>query len=228
MDIRKPKIEPSDGKTTRLDDLTGGGDHSARFIVGAVATADAKMIIPPAIQGKLSALGKKYNLPFDLSNIGMDGKMADNVKAMRRIADMVSADSKLLPEMMKQIKRLLKAEIKLVEFHKNLVSEALKHQEKIDKATADIFLQMAGYQSRSTKLEHRTNARNAIKEKRTQAYTNHYQNTVFASEAEIIDAEYELLASNGRILKESNLERMNLNSERRNRINDYVQSAYRD
>jgi hypothetical protein len=222
MDIRKPKAETKEAKSAAKQGNQG------QFKSGTIQTADAKLILPPAIQGKLTSLGKKYNLPFDLSNIGLDGKMADNVKALRKIADMVAADSKLLPEMMKQIKRLMKAEIKLVDFHKSLVSEAIKHQEKIDKATADIFLAMAGYQSRSTKLEHRTNARNAIKEKRTQAYTNHYQNTVFASEAEIIDAEYELLASNGRILKESNLERMNLNSERRNRINDYVQLAYRD
>lgn len=222
MDIRKPKAE------TKSKSNSTSNKQENQFKAGTIQTADAKLILPPAIQGKLTSLGKKYNLPFDLSNIGLDGKMAGNVKALRKIADMVAADSKLLPEMMKQIKRLMKAEIKLVEFHKNLVSEALKHQEKIDKATADIFLAMAGYQSRSTKLEHRTNARNAIKEKRTQAYTNHDQNTVFASEAEIIDAEYELLASNNRILKESRLERANLTSERRNRINDYVQSAYRD
>jgi hypothetical protein len=221
MEIRKPKsTETKEAKST--------AKQGNQFKSGTIQTADAKLILPPAIQGKLTSLGKKYNLPFDLSNIALDGKMADNVKAMRKIADMVSADSKLLPEMLKQIKRLMRAEIKLVEFHKNLVAEAIKHQEKIDKATADIFLAMAGYQSRSTKLEHRANARNAIKEKRTQAYTTHYQNTVFASEAEIIDAEYELLASNNRILKESRLERANLTSERRNRINDYVQSAYRD
>lgn len=222
MDIRKPKAETKETKSASKQ------GSSNQFKAGIIQTADAKLILPPAIQGKLTSLGKKYNLPFDLSNIGLDGKMADNVKAMRKIADMVSADSKLLPEMMKQIKRLMKAEIKLVDFHKNLVAEAIKHQEKIDKTTADIFLAMAGYQSRSTKLEHRTNARSAIKEKRTQAYTNYYQSTVFASEAEIIDAEYELLASNNRILKESRLERSNLNSERRSRINDYVQSAYRD
>lgn len=223
MDIRKPKST----ETKELKPAPKQGNQN-QFKAGTIQTADAKLIIPPAIQIKLTSLGKKYNLPFDLSNIALDGKMADNVKAMRKIADMVSADSKLLPEMLKQIKRLMKAEIKLVEFHKNLVTEAIKHQEKIDRTTADIFLQMAGYQSRSTKLEHRTNARNAIKEKRTQAYSNYYQNTVFASEAEIIDAEYELLASNNRILKESRLERANLTSERRNRINDYVQSAYRD
>lgn len=223
MDIRKPK-------STETKEPKSGAKQGSQnqFKAGTIQTADAKLIIPPAIQIKLTSLGKKYNLPFDLSSIALDGKMADNVKAMRKIADMVSADSKLLPEMLKQIKRLMKAEIKLVEFHKTLVTEAIKHQEKIDRTTADIFLQMAGYQSRSTKLEHRTNARNAIKEKRTQAYTNYYQNTVFASEAEIIDAEYELLASNNRILKESKLERANLTSERRNRINDYVRSAYRD
>src|SRR3569832_101476 len=223
MDIRRPK---STG--TKEVKSTAKQESQNQFKAGTIQTADTKLILPPAIQGKLTSLGKKYNLPFDLANIGLEGKMADNVKAMRKIADMVSADSKLLPEMLKQIKRLMKAEIKLVDFHKNLVSEAIKHQEKIDKATADIFLQMAGYQSRSTKLEHRTSARNAIKEKRTQAYTNHYQNTVFTTETEKKEAEYELLASNNRILKESSLERMNLNSERRNRINDYVQSAYRD
>jgi hypothetical protein len=152
--------------------------------------------------------------------------MADNVKALRTIVDMVTGDSKLLPEMLKLIKQLMNAEIKLAQFHRGVVTASLKHQKKIDKYTADIFLKMAGYGAKATKLEHRTNVRNQLKERKTTAYANYYQNTVYGAEAEIIDSEFETLASNKRILKESKQEQLKLDSERKQKINQYVQSAY--
>lgn len=110
MDLGKPK-----SKTNTSGEST---DQDVKFKAGVVKTSDAKILIPPAIQSKLTALGSKYGVPFDLANIALDGKMAGNVKAIRKIADMVTADSKLLPEMFKQIRRLMGAEIKLAQFHK--------------------------------------------------------------------------------------------------------------
>lgn len=220
MDIRKTS------KSTKSKSVNSQDTQSNQFKSGMVQTADAKLMLPPAIQGKLSTLSQKYGLSFDLSNIGLDGKMAENVKAMRQVADMVTGDSKLLPEMMKQIRRLLRAEIKLAQFHKLVVKESIKHQEKLDKQTADIFLAMAGYQAKSTKLEHRTNVRNQLKEKRTQAYSAHYQNSVFGAESEIIDAEFAVLESNRKILTGSKTKRIELDSERKQKIDAYVQSAF--
>jgi hypothetical protein len=222
MDIRKPSQQPQQQTVQPVNQQK----ETNKFKAGVVNTADAKLILPPAIQQKLTALTTKYGIPFDLSNIGLDGKMADNVKALRTIVDMVTGDSKLLPEMLKLIKQLMNAEIKLAQFHRGVVTASLKHQKKIDKYTADIFLKMAGYGAKATKLEHRTNVRNQLKERRTAAYGNYYQNTVYGAEAEIIDSEFETLASNKRILKESKQERIKLDSERKQKINQYVQSAY--
>jgi hypothetical protein len=221
MDIRKPEQETV--KHQQSDSAV-----KAKFKAGVIQTADAKVMLPPAVQTKLTALTSKYGIPFDLSNIGLDGKMADNVKAMRKVVDMVEGDSKLLPEMLKLIRRLMKAEIKLAQFHRAVTTAAVKHQEKIDKYTADIFLKMAGYGAKATKLEHRTNVRNQIKEKRTQAYAEHYQNSVYGTESQIIDAEFEQLAADNKILAESKTKRMELNSGRKQKINEYVQSAYQD
>lgn len=222
MDIRK-----TEEKTTAKATLKTN-DSANQFKSGVVQTADAKLMLPPAIQGKLTAIGTKYGVPFDLSNIGLDGKMAENVKALRTIADMATADSKLLPEMMKLIRQLFRAEIKLAQFHKLVTKASIKHQEKLDKQTADIFLAMAGYQAKSTKLEHRTNVRNQLKEKRTQAYSNYYQDSVFGAESEIIDAEFSLLESNRKILTSSKTKRLELNNERKQKIDAYVQSAFTD
>jgi hypothetical protein len=221
MDIRKPTETNTSIEQTPKE-------SPDKFKVGVVKTADAKTIIPPAIQGKLTELGNKYGLPFDLANIGLDGQMATNVKAIRKIADMVEGDSKLLPEMLKQIKRLMKAEIKLAQFHKLVVKAAIHHQEKLDKETADIFLAMAGYKASSTKLEHRTNLRNQLKEKRTEAYKNYYTNTVYAEESKLIDVEFEVLESNRKILNASRNQRVTFNNERKQKIEEYVQSAYQD
>ncbi len=222
MDIRKPNQQPQQ-QTTQP---TNPQKETNKFKAGAINTADAKLMLPPAVQQKMTALTAKYGIPFDLSNIGLDGEMADNVKALRTIVDMVTGDSKLLPEMLKLIKQLMNAEIKLAQFHRGVVTASLKHQKKIDKYTADIFLKMAGYQSKATKLEHRTNVRNQLKERRTNAYANYYQDIVYGAEAEIIDSEFETLASNNRILKESKQERLKLDSDRKQKINQYVQSAY--
>jgi hypothetical protein len=222
MDIRKQDLK---SKTTTSLEST---KEQVKFKAGVVQTADAKILIPPAIQSKLTALGSKYGVPFDLANIALDGKMAENVKAIRKIADMVTADSKLLPEMLRQVRRLMRAEIKLAQFHKLLTKAAIQHGEKLDKETAEIFLAMAGYKSRTTKLEHRTNVRNQLKEKRTAAYVNYYDKTVYGEECKLIDVEFEVLESNKKILTEGKAERIKLSGERQQKIADYVLSAYKD
>lgn len=221
MDIRKPTtIDTQSSKAKKEANVT--------YTSGTVTTADAKLILPPAIQGKLSALTQKYGIPFDLSNIGLNGKMADNIKAMRKITEMVEGDSKLLPEMLKLIKRLMKSEISLAKFHRGCVTASLKHQEKLDKVTSDIFLKMAGYGQKSIKREHRTNVRNQIIEKRTAAYSDYYQSTVYGEESKIIDVEFETLASNKRILSESKTQQVKFNAERKKKVTDYVNSAFAD
>ena len=198
------------------------------FAAGTVLTANASEMLPEFVQFKIKALTTKYGIPFDLDNIGLNGDMAEKVKALRKITEMVEQNSKLLPEMLKLVKRLLRAEIKLAQFHRGVTTAALKHQEKLDKFTADIFLKMAGYQSKSAKLEHRTNVRSKLVAKRTQAYSNHYNNTVYGEESKIIDAEFEVLESNKKILSASKTKVANFNAERKQKINEYVESAFAD
>lgn len=222
MDIRKPQQS-----TDQTQSSQQSSQGETKFKTGVLQTADAKLMLPPAVQGKLSALTAKYGIPFDLSNIGLDGKMADNVKALRTIVQMVEGDSKLLPEMLKLIKKLLKAEISLAKFHRGCVTASLQHQEKLDKVSSDILLKMCGYEQKSKKLTHRTNLRVELKEKRTTAYNNYYTNSVFGEESRIIDVEYETLASNQKILSESKQERIKLEADRKQKLSEYVQSAYR-
>lgn len=229
MDIRKPKestkkTQEKSSKPVKNSTAT----ESANYKAGTLQTADAKLMLPPAIQGKLSALSTKYGIPFDLSNVALDGKMAENIKAMRKIVEMVEGDSKLLPEMLKLIKRLMKAEISLAKFHRGCVTASLKHQEKLDKVTADIFLKMAGYQQKASKREHRANVRNQIIEKRTQAYSDYYQDTVYGEESKIVDVEFEVLASNKKILSEGKTQQIKFNAERKQKISEYVKSAFTD
>jgi CRISPR/Cas system-associated endoribonuclease Cas2 len=68
--------------------------------------------------------------------------------------------------------------------------------------------------------------RNNLKQKRTEAYGNHYQNSVYGAESQIIDVEFELLESNRKILTDSKLEKSRLGTERKQRIQEYVRSAY--
>lgn len=226
MDIRKPQDQNSSAKNQQSNSQEASKKEA--FKAGVIQTADAKVMLPPAIQSKLSALTSKYGIPIDLSNIGLDGKMAENVKAVRSIVEMIEGDSKLLPEMFKLIRRLMKAEIKLAQFHKLVTREAIKHQQKLDKHTADIFLAMSGYQSKAVKLEHRTNVRNQLKEKRTEAYANYYNNSVYGEESKIIDVEYEVLESNKKILSASKTQQINFNAQRKQKVQQYVDSAFAD
>jgi hypothetical protein len=141
---------------------------------------------------------------------------------------MVEGDSKLLPEMMKLIRRLFKAEIKLAQFHKLVTKASIKHQEKIDKECVDIFLMMANAGAKSVKREHRTNVRNQLIEKRSEAYSNYYQDTVYGAESKLIDAEYAVLESNKKILSASKTVRAEFSNQRKQKIEGYVQSAFND
>lgn len=223
MDIR-PREQSK--KTDQQTDPKSKTGVKTGFKTGVVQQASAKLMIPPAFASKLSHISQVYGLPLDLANIGLDSATPENIKAMRGVVDLLSANSQLLPELMKLTNQLLKADIKLAEFHKNLTNAAVKHQVKMDKTTADIWLKMAGYAAKSSKLEHRTNVRTQLIEKRANAYANYYQDSVYGAESAVIDAEYDLLASNQRILSESKTQRLEKAQERKHKLQEYVNSAY--
>ena len=206
--------------------ISKAGD--GKYKAGVIQQASAALMIPPAIATKLTAISKSFGLPLDLGQISLMDSNPDNIKALRKITDLLTGNSKLLPELMKLTNQLLKADIKLAEFHVNLTKSAVKHQEKIDKASADIWLAMAGYGAKSSKLEHRTNTRTALIEKRENAYADYYQNSVYGAESKIIDTEYSIASSNRAILTEAKTQKMGTINERKQKLKAYVDSAFSD
>lgn len=229
MDIRKPEKQKSETSSEDKKQSTPfTASSSITYKSGQITRPNSKLILPPAVQGKLSAITQEYGIPFDLSNISLVGDMPSQIKALRQIVEMVEGNSKLLPEMLKLVKRLMKAEISLAKFHRGCTTAALKHQEKLDKVTSDIFLKMAGYGSKASKREHRTNLRNQLIEKRTQVYSDYYNNTVYGEESKIIDVEAEVMVSNKKILSESKSKKITFDSERKQKVQAYVDTAFTD
>lgn len=228
MDIQqkpKPQPQPVDSHTT---DLIPTIKPETGFKAGKVARASAALMIPPAVQSKFSAISKAYGLPIDLSQISLHSATPENIKALRNITELLTANSKLLPELMKLTAKLLKSDIKLAEFHVNLTKCAVKHQAKLDKATADIWLTMAGYNAKSSKLEHRINVRESLINQRTEVYGEYYQNSVYGTESKIIDVEFQIAASNRRILADGKQQKMESNQARKQKLAEYINSAFVD
>lgn len=225
MDVR-----PNQDSSTKFNQDSSTGVKTSRtisqFKSGIVQQASAAQLIPPAIATKLSQISKVYGLPFDLAQVSLQTVTPENIQGMRSLVDLLVSNSKLLPELMKLTNQLLKADIKLAEFHKNLTKSAAKHQTKLDKVTADIWLQMANYGAKAAKLEYRTNTRTALIEKRDQARANYYQQSVYGNESALIDAEYQILASDSKILSESKIQKMQNAQERKQKLQEYVNSAY--
>ncbi len=190
-----------------------------QYTVGANGCSPSQSVVVNPIE-------KRYALPMDLGKMRLEEATPENLKALRKIADMVSNNSKLLPEFMKLVSQVLNADLKLAEFHKNLTKAALKHQEKLDQETAEIFLAMARYGAKATKLEHRTNVRTQLMERRTAAYEQHYETSVYGNEARIIDVEYQVAASNSKLLSESKTKRITFNKDRKEKLQAFIDSAY--
>jgi hypothetical protein len=205
----------------------GGRSGKTAFNSGQHKVASSAMI-PAPLRAQLSAVSQKYALPVDLGNCGIQDATPENIKAMRKIADMVEGNSKLLPELMKQIKRILNGDIKEAQFQKNLAKAAIRHGERLDKEVADIFLAYAKHTMKSSKLEHRTNTRAALLEKREQLNAQHYESSVFGAESAIMDAEFEVLANNQKILQESKTKRLEFKQQHRQQLQAYVDSAFTD
>ena len=224
MDIKsKQKTGKGRNKVEKSEDKV-----KKSWSAGEVISPDSTLVLPPFVQIKLLELGQRYGLNFELDKISLDGTLADKVRAVRIISDMAVADSKLLPEMLKSIKKLLRAEISLAKYHKSVSEAALKHQEKLDKVTSELFLKMAGYSDRSSRRELKTNQRLALLEKRSKQYEEYYQTSVFGAESQLIDVEFEVLGATKEALKDSKIERKKLDGSRKVRIQEYIDSAYKD
>jgi hypothetical protein len=222
MDFNQPSKLAT---TTKLSPTPISSGSSQKFKTGKHLTASADML-PAPVRARLSALSQAYGLPLDLGNIALSDSNPENVKAIRVIADMARANSKLLPEMLRLVAQLQRADIRQSEFLVKLNSAAIAHGEKMDAATAQIFSRFAQSQAKSSKLETRVNARNQLLEQRTQAYQNYYSKSVYGSESQIIDLEYSIKSQDAQILADSKQHRMKSASERKQRLQQYLDSAY--
>ncbi|NEQ78445.1 MAG: hypothetical protein F6K23_38925 [Okeania sp. SIO2C9] len=189
-------------------------------------TISAEKYLPPVIQGKLTALGQKFGLPFDLGKIDLTGNLAENVRALRKIAELAETNAKLLPEMLKLARKLCRAEIKEAQYYRAATKMALSHQTKIDKYSADIFLQLVQHEAKSSRLEYRTNQKAQLIKRRAEARRNYYQNTEYATEIELIDLEIENLEANNKLLKESKTKKLESTQQRKQKLLEYYNSAF--
>ncbi|MBW4597521.1 MAG: hypothetical protein KME46_32650 [Brasilonema angustatum HA4187-MV1] len=234
MDIResivpyaaKTNIVPSRANNDKRNAQTQNVEFTRKFKAGTAIQASARAMIPAGVAAKLTHISNMYAFPIDVGNMSLEEATPENLKALRKVADMVSNNSKLLPEFMKLVSQVLNADLKLADFHKNVTKAALKHQEKLDQETAEIFLAMARYGAKATKLEHRTNVRNELVERRTAAYEEHYETSVYGNEARIIDVEYQVAASNNKLMAESKTKRINYKKDRKEKLQAFIDSAY--
>ena len=221
MDFNNNKLAKSQPQSISPQPI-GKGAIAFKSEKHQTATTD---MLPAPVRARLSALSQAYGLPLDLGNCGLASSNPENIKALRQIADMAKANSKLLPEMLKLVKQLQQADIKQAQFMERLNDAALKHGEKIDSATAAIFSRFAQSQAKSAKLEHRVNARNQLLEQKTAAYSAYYSQSVYGNESQLIDLEYQLKAQDRQTLKDSRQARMQSASERKIALQKYLDSA---
>lgn len=228
MDFNQNKIvkaQPQQTQSITPQPIGKGAITSTKFKANAHQTASADML-PSPVRARLSALSQSFGLPVDLGNISLSDANPDNIKALRALADMAKGNSKLLPELLKLSKSLMQADIKQADFMVKLNDAALRHGEKIDSATAQIFARFAQNQAKSAKLETRINARNALIEQRTAAYNSYYSQSVYGSESQLIDIEYQLKSQDRQILKDSKQHRMQSAQDRKAALAKYLDSAF--
>jgi hypothetical protein len=209
-------------KITPQPIATGG---TQKFKAGSQMVASANML-PAPVRARLSALSQSYGLPVDLGNVGLGDANPENIKALRHLADMAKAHSKLLPELMKLVAQLQRADIRQAEFLTKLNAAAIAHGEKIDSATAQIFSRFAQSRAKSAKLEHRVNVRNELLDKRSAAYASYYSQSVYGAESALIDTEYQLKTQDQQTLADSKQHRLKATSERKAKLQAYLDSAY--
>ncbi len=222
MDIRTNTQSESENKVS----------HVSRTLPEYKATkhiTTTPSLLPQFVTAKLQQWSQQYGIPFDLSTIDLSQDNTERVKQLNKIVETIEVNTALLPEILKLIKRLSKSEIKLAHYYRGVTKLAISHQKKMDKYSADIFLQMTGYSSKSATREFRTNERAKIIDKREEKKREYYSNKVYSSEVEIIDAEIDVMASNQQLLTASKQESFktisDARTERKKRIQEKVAEA---
>lgn len=195
------------------------------FKAGQYQTSNAAMI-PAPIAALLSQVSQQYGLPFDMGKLTLQQMTPDNLNQFRTIVDMMRRNAKLIPEFVKLAKQLLKADYKMVEYYKDVTKLGIKHQEKIDKATADIFASMVKHTAKSALLEYKTNRRADLKNAQNNAELNFFEDSVIGDAVQLANATIERQIDTQRMLTASKKNKINFNAIRRQDDIRHNESAY--
>lgn len=217
------KVTKKDKEPEQAGTLTP--NQQPTYQVGGHTTV-TPAFLPQPIQAKLTAIGQKFNLPFDLGQADLTGSLPENIKALRTIAEIAEGNAKLLPELLKLARKLMKAEIKEAQYYRAATKAALNHQRKLDKYSADIFLALVRHEAKSARLEYRTNQKADLIRQRAEKKRAYYQDTAFGSELELIDIEIKNLEANNQAAIIGKQQRSTANLESKKRLQEYVDSAF--
>lgn len=222
VDVKAEKLHTTDVKKK--------GNHTGiePFKTGVITQASATLMIPQAIRSKLTHISKVYSLPFDMGTISLQDITPEKVKAYSEIVRMYTRNSKLLPEILKISKQMLDADVTMAQYHSKITSASIKHQEGIDKATAEIFYNCAKASIKASKLEQKTNKLTEVKNARFDAWKTFNEDSLFADEMGIIDAELIQRTTVQKSLLASKKAKIEFNGKNRIDDIDYQKASFVD
>lgn len=196
------------------------------YKVSGTVTTKAADFIPPMARGILQNLSKQYNLPFDIGSVELSNdKFASQIGSLKKIVGLLNANSKLLPELLKLVKQVVNADLKLANFHKQATKLAMEHKTQLDRETADMFLTMFNYQQKSSRLESKVNRRAALAANRTQAIAAFHQGA-FSEAVALTNAEYEIALSDKRANSAAKIAAKKASQGDRERLRNYTALAF--
>ena len=185
----------------------------------------AESIIPASISEIMKSQFKAVGLDFDVSKLALNKDNRQNLVTLRKRVEMITNNAKLLPMFAVELKKALKAGVKLARFKADMVKSALDSQIKIDQAHVDILLAMAGYQSKRNKLQMKLERRlNAIA-KQNQARARYYE-TTWGKEAQMIDANWEATTELALNQMENKKEASEKNKQRRLESQNWMKDVH--
>src|SRR5579883_374076 len=150
----------SDGKSG------GGGKLAAGNFTTSPEVMGAQSLLPQA-QQMLSGLFQSYGLQYPEINMG-DPKLKDKVVAVGKVAEVAKTNMVALEQMLQHTATLMAGQIKLAEFYSASTQIVVEGKKRIDAATAQSFLALAGYQQATNALKEKVGRKLQILEKRTE------------------------------------------------------------
>lgn len=118
-------------------------------------TMGVQALLPQAKQ-MLEGLFAAYGLEYPDINMG-DPKFKDKVVAVGKVAEVARINMTALNQMLKHTATLMQGQVKLAEFYAASTAIVVEGKKRIDRATADAFLNLADYNKQSKALKGKVN-----------------------------------------------------------------------